>query len=130
MCFPRSLKRHAKFGKVILKGAPAEEEPATTACAHVLEGAGPRPGNPQREAVFAEGNSKRHAVSGISMIDHDYLGSRVQMSGTEYDPELTAPTFTSTSRPARGPVSISRARIYGGAQEEVTAHLSNRWARS
>ena len=82
-----TLNRHARFGKVVLKGAPQEQERQLQ---HDLRSwiararrASIRPGKPyslraiQKAALYLE----------TQLIKHNYLGSRAQFRGAEYDPQ-------------------------------------------
>jgi outer membrane protein insertion porin family len=84
--FRVNLNRHAKFGKVILNGAPPEEEPRLQRTLKSWTA---------RVRGSAIRNGKSYSLRNIQnatqyleaqLIDHDYLGSRVQMAGAEYDP--------------------------------------------
>jgi outer membrane protein insertion porin family len=81
-----TLKRHAKFGKVIFQGAPSNLEPKLQ---HDLTSLRAR----IRESAIRGG--KRYSLRAVQratqyleskLIEADYLGSRVQLAGAEYDP--------------------------------------------
>jgi len=84
--FRVSLNRHAKFGNVILKGAPPEEEQrlqrALTSWMARVRGAAIRAG--KSYSLRRIQNATQYLES--QLINRDYLGSRVQMAGAEYDP--------------------------------------------
>ncbi len=84
--FRISLNRHAKFGNVILKGAPPEEEQrlqrALKSWMAKVRGSAIRTG--KSYSLRRVQNATQYLES--QLIGHDYLGSRVQMAGAEYDP--------------------------------------------
>jgi outer membrane protein insertion porin family len=84
--FRVSLNRRAKFGKVILKGAPQEEEQrlqdALKSWRARIHAAAIRRG--KTYSLRSIQNATQYLES--QLIAHDYLGSRVQMAGAEYEP--------------------------------------------
>jgi outer membrane protein insertion porin family len=84
--FHVSLNRHAKLGKVILKGAPPDEgqrlQQALKSWRARVRGSAIRPGKPYSLKTIQ--NASQYLES--QLINHDYLGSRVQLAGAEYDP--------------------------------------------
>ena len=84
--FHVSLNRHAKFGKVIFKGAPPEEEQrlqhALKSWMARVRGSAIRPGKSYSLKKIQNATQYLEA----QLISHDYLGSRVQLAGAEYDP--------------------------------------------
>ena len=84
--FRVTLNRHAKFGNVILKGAPPEEEQrlqrALKSWMARVRGSAIRAG--KSYSLKRIQNATQYLES--QLIGHDYLGSRVQMAGAEYDP--------------------------------------------
>src|SRR5712691_2787884 len=84
--FHVTLKRRAKFGEVVLNGAPLAEAKTLQ---HDLrswrarvQGAAIRPGKPY--SFRAVQKASEYVES--QLIKHDYLGSRALFEGAEYDP--------------------------------------------
>jgi outer membrane protein insertion porin family len=84
--FHMTLKRHAKFGKIIFEGAPPELEPKLQGDMKSLRA---------RLRGVAIRNGKNYSLRTVQkatqyleskLIDRDYLGSRVELAGAEYDP--------------------------------------------
>ena len=103
--FRVTLKRHAKFGNVIFKGAPPDVEPklqsALKSYRARLRGAAIRHGKVyslrtvQRATQYLESK----------LIAQDYLGSRVELANAEYDP------------------STNRADIYFNVKSQPPVHV-------
>jgi outer membrane protein insertion porin family len=110
------LNRHAKFGKVILNGAPLEEEPrlqrALKSWTARVRGSAIRSGKPYSLRNIQNATQYLEA----QLIDHDYLGSRVQMAGAEYDP--------STHR------ADIRFDVTPGERAHVVVEGAHLWART
>ena len=116
--FRVSLNRHAKFGKVILNGAPPEEEQrlqralkswtARVRASAIRAGKSYSLRNIQNATQYLE----------AQLIDHDYLGSRVQMTEPNMIPQLIALTSDSTSRPGNAPTLLWKVLICGRALAE------------
>ncbi|MGH9502832.1 MAG: POTRA domain-containing protein [Terriglobales bacterium] len=85
--FHVTLNRHAKFGKVILKGAPAELEPKLQGDLKSwlarLRGVAIRSGKSYSLRTVQKASQYLES----KLIDQNYLGSRVVLANTEYDPE-------------------------------------------
>jgi outer membrane protein insertion porin family len=84
--FHVTLRRHAKFGEVILNGAPP---PEARALQHDLRswraralGAAIRPGKSYSFRTVQKATQYLES----QLIRHEYLGSRAQFEGAEYDP--------------------------------------------
>lgn len=116
--FRVSLNRHAKFGKVILKGAPSEEEPRLQQAlkSWMARGRGAAIRAGKSYSLRNIQNATQYLES--QLINHDYLGSRVQMAGAEYDPATHRADVQFEITPG------SRARV-----EVEGAHLSGRARR-
>jgi outer membrane protein insertion porin family len=114
--FRVNLNRHAKFGKVILNGAPPEEEPRLQ---RALKSWTARVrGSPIRTGKSYSLRNIQNATQYLEaqLIDHDYLGSRVQMAGAEYDP--------STHR------ADIRFDVTPGERAHVVVEGAHLWART
>lgn len=114
--FHVDLNRHAKFGKVILKGAPPEEEQrlqdALKSWRARVRGLSVRTG--KSYSLKRIQNTTQYLES--QLISHDYLGSRVQMTGAEYDP--------ATHR------ADIQFEVTPGARAHVIVQGSHLWART
>lgn len=118
--FHVSLNRHAKFGKVILKGVPPEEEQrlqkALKSWVARVRVSAIRAGKPysfrriQNATQFLESQ----------LISHDYLGSRVQVAGAEYDPAThRADLQFEVTTGARAHVKVEGAHLWGRTQKKL-----------
>ena len=112
--FHVSLNRHAKFGKVILKGAPPEEEQrlqkALKSWVARVRVSSIRAGKPY--SLRRIQNATQYLES--QLISHDYLGSRVQMAGAEYDPATHRADLQFEVTPgARAHVKVEGAHLWG-----------------
>jgi outer membrane protein insertion porin family len=118
--FQITLNRHAKFGTVILKGvSPAQDRELQNALHSVLarvRGAAIRQGKPysfralQKATQYLEGQ----------LIKRNYLGSRVQLAGAEYDHDTHRATVHFDVTP--GPlvhVKIEGARLSSRARRKL-----------
>src|SRR5258707_1479325 len=118
--FRAKLGRHAKFGNVIFKGAPAEVEPglqnALKSYRARLQGVAIRRGKPyylrtvQRATQYLESK----------LIAQDYLGSRVELAGAEYDPSTNRADlhFNVTSQP-KVHVKIEGAHVWSRTRRKL-----------
>lgn len=118
--FRVSLNRHAKFGKVVLQGAPPEEEQrlqqALKSWAARVRGAAIRAGKPYSLRKIQ--NATQYLES--QLISHDYLGSRVQMAGAEYDPTTHRADLQFEVTPgARAHVNVEGAHLWGRTQRKL-----------
>jgi outer membrane protein insertion porin family len=118
--FRVKLDRHAKFGNVIFKGAPPEVEPrlqnALKSYRARLQGVAIRSGKPyylrtvQRATQYLESK----------LIAQDYLGSRVELGGAEYDPSTNRADvhFNVTSQP-KVHVKIEGAHLWSRTRRKL-----------
>ena len=118
--FRVSLNRHAKFGNVILKGAPPEEEQrlqrALKAWMARVRGSAIRPG--KSYSLRRIQNATQYLES--QLIGHDYLGSRVQMAGAEYDPSTHRADIQFEVTPgARAHVIVEGAHLSGRSRRKM-----------
>jgi len=114
--FHVTLKRHAKFGKVVFQGAPSELESRLQGNLQSLRarvrGVAMRKGKSysyrtvQRATQYLESK----------LIDGDYLGSRVELAGAEYDP--------ATNR------ADVRFKVTAGAPVHVSIEGAHLWSRT
>ncbi len=84
--FQVTLKRHAKFGKIVLDGAPPEVKPklqdALTSLWARLRGLAIRRGKSYSYRTVQKATQYLES----KLIDEHYPGNRVQLAGAEYDP--------------------------------------------
>jgi outer membrane protein insertion porin family len=118
--FRVSLNRHAKFGKVILIGAPPEEEQrlqkALKSWVARARLSAIRSGKPY--SLRRIQNATQYLES--QLISHDYLGSRVQMAGAEYDPSSHRADVQFEVTPgARAHVKVEGAHLWGRTQKKL-----------
>jgi outer membrane protein insertion porin family len=118
--FRVSLNRHARFGKVILNGAPPEEEPrlqkALRSWMARVRGSAIRSG--KSYSLRSIQNATQYLES--QLISHDYLGSRVQMAGAEYDPATHRADVQFELTPgARARVEVEGAHLSGRARRKL-----------
>jgi outer membrane protein insertion porin family len=118
--FRVSLNRHAKFGKVILKGVPPEEEQrlqkALKSWVARVRASAIRAGKPY--SLRRIQNATQYLES--QLISHDYLGSRVQMAGAEYDPATHRADLQFEVTPgARAHVKVEGAHLWGRTQRKL-----------
>ena len=85
--FKVTLRRHARFGKIIFDGVPSELQPKLRSDLTSLRAR-------LREAAVRHGKSyswrtlqKATQYLESKLIDANYLGSRAQIAGADYDPE-------------------------------------------
>jgi outer membrane protein insertion porin family len=111
--FRVTLGRHAKFGKVVFQGAPSQVEPdlqlAVKSWRARLQGAAVRSGKAyslraiQRFTQFLE----------AKLIARDYLGSRVELANTEYDPSTNrADVYFKVESQAPVQVKVEGAHVW------------------
>ncbi|HEX3352163.1 MAG TPA: POTRA domain-containing protein [Terriglobales bacterium] len=114
--FHVNLNRHAKFGKVVLEGAPPEVaeklQQALRSWVARVRGSDIRAG----KSYSLRKIQKATQYLESRLIGYDYLGSRVQLSGAEYDPA----THRAEVHFAVTPGVLAHVRVEG-------AHL---WART
>ena len=120
VAFRVSLNRHAKFGKVILKGAPPEEEQrlqrALKSWMARVRGAAIRAG--KSYSLRRVQNATQYLES--QLIGHDYLGSRVQMAGAEYDPTTHRADVQFEVTPGeRAHVIVEGAHLWGRTRRKM-----------
>jgi outer membrane protein insertion porin family len=118
--FRVSLNRHAKFGRVILKGAPPEEEQrlqkALKSWVARVRVSSIRAGKPY--SLRRIQNATQYLES--QLISHDYLGSRVQMAGAEYDPATHRADIQFEVTPGeRAHVKVEGAHLWGRTQRKL-----------
>jgi len=120
VAFRVRLNRHAKFGTVILKGAPAEEEQrlqqAVKSLAARVRGAAIRPG--KSYSLRNIQNATQYLES--QLIRRDYLGSRVRMASAAYDPTTHRADIQFEVTPgARAHVEVEGAHLWGRTQRKL-----------
>ena len=99
--FHVTLKRHARFGKIVFKGAPPNVEPKLQAALRAwrarLRGEAIRAGKPYSLRTVQKATQYLEA----KLIAQDYLGSRVELSNAAYDPKTNRADlyFKVTSQP-------------------------------
>ena len=118
--FHVTLNRHAKFGKVILKGAPPEEEQrlqtALKSWRARVRGLAIRAGKSYSLRRIQDATQYLEA----QLISHDYLGSRVQMAGAEYDPTTHRADVRFDVTPGkRAHVDVEGAHVWGRTQRKL-----------
>jgi outer membrane protein insertion porin family len=118
--FHVNLNRHAKFGNVIFKGAPAEEEPrlqrALIAWRARVRGLAIRRGKPY--SLKRIQSATQYLES--QLIAHDYLGSRVQVAGSEYDPETHRANIHFDVTPGeRAHVDVQGTHLWGRTKRKL-----------
>ena len=129
--FHVDLNRRAKFGKVILSGTPPDEEPklqqALKSWRARLRGSAIRQG--KSYSLRAIQNATRYLEG--QLISRDYLGSRVQMAGAEYDPTTHRADVRFDVTLGETGACQNRGRpSMGTYTKEAVADLSNRWSGS
>jgi outer membrane protein insertion porin family len=120
MIFHITLNRHAKFGNVVLQGAPPTEERQLQ---HDLRswmarvrGASIRPG--KSYSLRAIKKAELHLET--QLIKRNYLGSRAQFNGAEYDPATHRADIhfdITTGPPVR--VKVEGAHIWARTQRKL-----------
>jgi outer membrane protein insertion porin family len=118
--FRVSLNRHARFGNVILKGAPPEEEQrlqhALKSWMARVRGAAIRTG--KSYSLKKVQNATQYLES--QLIGNDYLGSRVQMAGAEYDPSTQrADVHFEVTPGVKAHVIVEGAHLWGRTRKKL-----------
>src|SRR5882724_38859 len=118
--FRVNLNRHAKFGKVILRGAPPEEEQrlqkALQSWVARVRVSAIRAGKPY--SLRRIQNATQYLES--QLISHGYLGSRVQMAGAEYDSSTHRADVQFEVTPGtRARVKVEGAHLWGRTQKKL-----------
>lgn len=118
--FHVTLNRHAKFGKVILQGVPAEEEPrlqkALTSYMARLRGSAIRAGKSYSLKKIQNATQYLEA----QLISHDYLGSRAQMAGADYEPAThRADVHFDVTPGERAHVEVEGAHLWGRTKRKL-----------
>ena len=118
--FRVSLNRRAKFGRVLLKGISPEEEQrlqkALKSWGARVRVSAIRAGRPY--SLRRIQNATQYLES--QLISHDYLGSRVQMAGAEYDPATHRADVQFEVTPgARAHVKVEGAHLWGRTQKKL-----------
>jgi outer membrane protein insertion porin family len=118
--FHITLHRRAKFGKVIFSGAPAAQEQklqrALRSYIARLRGAAIREG--KNYSFKTVQNATQYLES--QLIKQDYLGTRVQLAGAEFDPQTRRADvrFNVTPGP-RAHVKIEGAHVWSWTQRKL-----------
>ena len=120
--FHVNLNRHAKFGKVILKGVPPEEEQhlqkALTSWTARVRGLAIRSGKSYSLRRIQSATQYLEA----QLISRDYLGSRVQLAGAEYDPTTHRADVQFEVTPgARAHVTVEGAHLWARTRKKLLA---------
>ncbi len=118
--FRTTLHRRAKFGKVVFAGAPPEQEQKLQRVLRSyfarLRGAAIRPG--KAYSLKTVQNATQYLES--QLIKQDYLGTRVQLAGAEYDSQTQRADvhFNVTPGP-RAHVKIEGAHVWSWTQHKL-----------
>ncbi len=118
--FHVTLNRHAKFGKVILNGAPPQEEQRLQSALKSYKAR--LRGSAIREKTSYSLRQIQNATQYLEaqLIAHDYLGSRVQMAGAEYDPSTHRADVRFDVTPgARARVTVEGAHLWGRTKRKL-----------
>jgi outer membrane protein assembly factor BamA len=118
--FRVTLKRRAKFGKIVMDGAPPALEPklqsAMKAMRARVRGLAIRPGKSysyrtlQKAPEYLEGR----------LINENYLGSRVELGGAEYDPTTNrADVHFKVTLGQRAQVRIQGAHVWSWTRRKL-----------
>jgi outer membrane protein insertion porin family len=118
--FHTTLHRRAKFGKVVFSGAPADQEQrlqrALRSYTARLRGAAIREG--KNYSLKTVQNATLYLES--KLIKQDYLGTRVQLAGTEFDPEThRADVHFNVTPGPRAHVKIEGAHVWSWTQHKL-----------
>ncbi len=118
--FHVDLNRHARFGNVMFEGAPVEEEPrlqhALTSWRARVRGLAIRRGKPY--SLRRVQSATQYLES--QLIAHDYLGSRVQLAGGEYDPETNRANIHFDVTPGeKAHVDVLGAHVWGRTKRKL-----------
>jgi outer membrane protein assembly factor BamA len=118
--FQVTLKRHARFGRVIFKGAPPDVEPklqsALKSYRARLTGVAIRPGKNYSFRTVQKATQYLES----KLIAQEYLGSRVELANAEYDPSTNRADvyFKVTSQP-RVSVKIEGAHVWSWTRRKL-----------
>ena len=130
--FPRKPQSSCQIWQSDSQGCSAGRGTAASRGVEVMEGhgfVGPRSARENRYSLRRIQNATQYLES--QLISHDYLGSRVQMAGAEYDPATHRADIQFEVTPgARAHVNVEGAHLWGRYAKEVAADLSNRRPRS
>lgn len=118
--FHVSLNRHAKFGKVIFKDAPPEEEQhlqgALKSYMARVRGSAIRSGKPY--SLRRIQSATQYLES--QLIGQGYLGSRVQVAGSEYDSTThRADVHFDVTPGTRARVDVQGAHLWGRTKRKL-----------
>jgi outer membrane protein insertion porin family len=118
--FRIQLRRRAKFGKVIFTGAPPEQEQKLQSVLRSysarLRGADIRSG--KNYSLKAVQNATQYLES--RLIKQDYLGTRVQLAGAEYDAQTgRADVHFNVTPGPRAHVKIEGAHVWSWTQRKL-----------
>ena len=118
--FRTTLHRRAKFGKVIFSGAPADQEQklqrALRSYIARLRGAAIREG--KNYSLKTVQNATQYLES--QLIKQDYLGTRVQLAGAEFDPEThRADVHFNVTPGPRAHVKIEGAHVWSWTRHKL-----------
>jgi outer membrane protein insertion porin family len=118
--FHVSLNRRAKFGKVLLQGAPPDEEArlqkALKSWRARVRGSAIRQG--KAYSLRAIQNAVQYLEG--QLVDRDYLGSRVQLAGADYDPATHRADIRFDVTPgALAHVKVEGAHLWGRTQKKL-----------
>ncbi|HSS99203.1 MAG TPA: POTRA domain-containing protein [Terriglobales bacterium] len=118
--FHVTLKRHAKFGKVVFEGAPPALEPKLQGDIKSLRA---------RLRGLAIRRGKNYSLRTVQkatqyleskLIDRDYLGSRVELAGAEYDPSSNLADVHFKVTPGQiAHVRIEGAHLWGRTRKKL-----------
>jgi len=118
--FHVTLKRRARFGKVVLNGAPAAEEERLQQDLRSwrarVQGAAIRSGKPYSFRTVQKASQYLES----RLIKYDYLGSRAQFEGAEYDPSnRRADVHISVTTGSPVHVKIEGAHVWARTQRKL-----------
>ena len=118
--FHATLGRRAKFGKVVFSGAPAEQEQklqhALRSYVARLRGAAIRQGKSYSFKTIQ--NATQYLES--QLIKQDYLGTRIELAGAEFDPEThRADVHFNVTPGPRAHVKIEGAHVWSWTKHKL-----------
>ncbi len=118
--FHVTLNRRAKFGKVLLNGAPPQEkeklQQALRSWRARVRGAAIRQGKSYSQKAIQ--NAPQYLEG--QLIDRDYLGSRVQLAGADYDPATHRADIRFEVTPgALAHVKVEGPHLWGHTQKKL-----------
>src|SRR5262249_8605257 len=118
--FHVALGRHAKYGRVVFKGAPSEVEPTLQRALRSWRG------RVQGIAIRSGKSYSFHALQKAPqfletrLVGQHYLGSRVQLANAEYDPSTNrADLFFDVTLGQRVQVSIQGAHVWSWSRRKL-----------